>query len=105
MKAWTEAERSRSKPIRRAKRIRARYCEWRSTLIDYRVADGIARITLNRPEKRNALNSDLIEALKNALALSAEDSEVRIVLLKGAGSDFCSGADLAGLDRTAEDGR
>ena len=73
-------------------------------MIDYRVDSGVARITLNRPEKRNALNSDLIEALKNALALSAEDGEVRVVLLTGAGSDFCSGADLAGLDRAAEAG-
>jgi methylglutaconyl-CoA hydratase len=69
-------------------------------LIEYRLDQGIARITLNRPEKRNALNPELINELKNALAQSADDT-VRVVLTRGAGADFCSGADLAGLDRTA----
>ncbi len=73
-------------------------------MIDYRAESGIARITLNRPEKRNALNPELIAALKESLARSADDDSVRVVLLTGAGADFCSGADLAGLDRTAEQG-
>lgn len=73
-------------------------------MIEYSSAAGIARITLNRPEKRNALNAGLIAALREALARSAEDHGVRVVLLGGAGADFCSGADLAGLDRTAEAG-
>jgi methylglutaconyl-CoA hydratase len=72
-------------------------------LIEYRVDAGIARVTLNRPEKRNALNPELIAALKDALARSADDETVRVVLLTGAGADFCSGADLAGLDRTANE--
>ena len=70
----------------------------------YRVSDSIARITLNRPEKRNALNDELIDLLKQRLALAAEDHEVRVVLLSGAGTDFCSGADLAALDRSADAG-
>ena len=73
-------------------------------MIDYRVESGIATITLNRPEKRNALNPELIAALKDALAQSASDADVRVVVITGAGADFCSGADLAGLDRTAEAG-
>jgi methylglutaconyl-CoA hydratase len=73
-------------------------------LIEYRVESGIARITLNRPEKRNALHPELIRALKESLARSAADDDVRVVLLTGAGTDFCSGADLAGLDRAAEAG-
>ena len=73
-------------------------------MIEYCVDAGIARVTLNRPEKRNALNPELIAALKEALARSADEESVRVVLLSGAGSDFCSGADLAGLDRTAEAG-
>lgn len=73
-------------------------------MIEYHVETGIGRITLNRPEKRNALNPELIAALKSALARSAEDADVRVVLLTGAGADFCSGADLAGLDRAAEAG-
>jgi len=66
-------------------------------LILYQVEQGIARITLNRPEKRNALNPELISALKKAV----QDSD-RLILLSGAGSDFCSGADLSGLHNMAE---
>lgn len=62
-------------------------------------ADGIVRITLNRPEKRNALNSELIEALKKALRRAGEDRDVRAIVLSGAGSDFCSGADLSALQK------
>ncbi len=68
----------------------------------YEVKDGIARVTLNRPEKRNALNGELVSELKIALAESARDSACRVVLLSGAGTDFCSGADLAGLEKTAK---
>lgn len=71
-------------------------------MILYSAEDGVARITLNRPEKRNALHPDLIAGLQDALASSAEDEEVRVVLISGAGQDFCSGADLAMLDRAAE---
>jgi methylglutaconyl-CoA hydratase len=63
------------------------------------VADGIARITLNRPEKRNALNDAVIAALKDALRLADQDESVRAVILAGAGADFCSGADLAALQK------
>ena len=70
----------------------------------YSVDGAIARITLNRPEKRNALNDELLGALKDSLALTAEDEQVRVVLLTGAGQDFCSGADLAALDRTSDAG-
>ena len=64
------------------------------------VADGIATLTLNRPEKRNALNAALVEALLGALARTAADPEVRVVALGGAGRDFCAGADLEELERT-----
>jgi methylglutaconyl-CoA hydratase len=70
----------------------------------YSVDGAVARITLNRPEKRNALSDELIGLLKDTLALAAEDEKVRVVLLAGAGQDFCSGADLAAFDRTAEAG-
>jgi methylglutaconyl-CoA hydratase len=70
----------------------------------YRVDGAIARITLNRPEKRNALNDELIGALKDSLALAGEDEQVRVVLLAATGVDFCSGADLAALDKSAGDG-
>src|SRR5580693_9549966 len=70
----------------------------------YSVDGAVARITLNRPEKRNALDDELLGVLKDSLALAAEEEQVRVVLLTGAGPDFCSGADLAALDRTAEAG-
>jgi len=65
----------------------------------YAVADGIATLTLNRPEKRNALNGELVEALKGALDRAAEDDAVRVIVVAAAGKDFCSGADLAELER------
>lgn len=62
----------------------------------YSVSEGIARVTLNRPEKRNALDAQMIAELKDALAAAMD---TRVVLLRGAGADFCSGADLAALSR------
>ena len=66
-------------------------------MILYQVEQGIARITLNRPEKRNALNPELIAELQKAV----QDSD-RLILLTGAGNDFCSGADLSGLQNQAD---
>lgn len=65
---------------------------------------GVARLTMNRPEKRNALSPELVEALKAALRAADVDPEVRVVALEGAGKDFCSGADLSALRTIAEDG-
>jgi methylglutaconyl-CoA hydratase len=67
-----------------------------------RVADGIARLTLERPEKRNALDAALVHALKVALRAADADPEVRVIAIEGAGRDFCSGADLSALRRIAE---
>ena len=55
---------------------------------------GILTLTLNRPEKRNALSSELIELLHRSLDQADLDADVRVVLLRGAGKDFCAGADL-----------
>jgi methylglutaconyl-CoA hydratase len=68
-------------------------------LVLYRSESGIARITLNRPEKRNALNADLISGLKESLATAAQEPDVKVVLITGAGKDFCAGLDLLALDR------
>lgn len=59
--------------------------------------EGIARLTLDRPDKRNALDAALIEALKAALRRADADPAVRVVAIEGAGRDFCSGADLSAL--------
>lgn len=56
---------------------------------------GVAVITLNRPDKRNALNGEMIAALGEAYRRCDLDNDVRVVVLTGAGSAFCSGADLS----------
>lgn len=62
----------------------------------------IATITLNRPEKRNALNDALINSLKDALREADADENLCAILIKGAGKDFCSGADLSALQKISE---
>lgn len=59
-------------------------------------------LTLNRPEKRNALNDSLINSLKKTLREADADENLRAIVIAGAGKDFCSGADLAALQRIAE---
>src|SRR3989440_7389796 len=68
----------------------------------YAVEGAVALITLNRPEKRNALNDALVAALKGALRDADAREEVRAVVLTGAGADFCSGADLSALQKISE---
>lgn len=62
-------------------------------------ADRIATITLNRPDKRNALDDVMVRELIAALTAAARDTQVRVILLQGAGTAFCSGADLDYLRR------
>ena len=57
----------------------------------------IGFIELNRPEKRNALNAEMVESLKSALISFNEDKDVKVIVIKAAGKVFCSGADLAYL--------
>jgi methylglutaconyl-CoA hydratase len=64
--------------------------------------NNVLTLTLNRPEKRNALNGDLINALKDALTVADKDENLCAVVIKGAGKDFCSGADLAELQKIAD---
>ncbi len=64
----------------------------------YRLEAGVATLTLDRPHKRNALDSRMVEALDDALVRAGDDRNVRVVLLRGAGPDFCAGADLAELE-------
>ena len=56
---------------------------------------GVATVTLDRPEKRNALDPAMIESLAEAFDRAQRDESVRVVLLDAAGRDFCAGADLA----------
>jgi methylglutaconyl-CoA hydratase len=60
----------------------------------FRSADGVATISLNRPEARNALSLELITALDEAFRTIASDRSVRVVILAGEGKSFCAGMDL-----------
>lgn len=62
----------------------------------------VACITLNRPEKRNALNDAVINGVKGALRESSAIEAVRVVVIIGAGQDFCSGADLEALKKISD---
>ena len=62
-----------------------------------RLEDGVAVLTLNRPEVRNALSDTLSPALRRTFAALAEDRRVRAVLLTGAGKAFCAGGDVKGM--------
>ncbi len=63
----------------------------------FTVEGSVSRITLNRPEKRNALDLDLIGELKTAFQEAEKDPSVRAIVLRGAGKDFCAGMDLSVL--------
>ncbi|MBB1092367.1 enoyl-CoA hydratase/isomerase family protein, partial [Rhodopseudomonas palustris] len=58
---------------------------------------GLLTITMNRPDRRNALNQELIRGLVDAARRAADDPEVRAVLLKGAGGTFCVGGDVKSM--------
>ncbi|MBG6235776.1 methylglutaconyl-CoA hydratase [Pedobacter sp. CAN_A7] len=66
-------------------------------LVLYSVADRIATITINRPEKRNALNPELVKLLTENMLEAADDDEVKVIILKANGTSFSAGADLAYL--------
>ena len=58
-----------------------------------------AYVTLNRPDKRNALNDEIVAELKSALRRANADQAIRCMVIRGAGPDFCSGADLSALKK------
>ncbi len=64
--------------------------------------NSIFTVTLNRPEKRNALNDALVDDLKNALREADKNETLRAIVIRGAGKDFCSGADLSALQKISE---
>jgi len=70
--------------------------------IIYETKTGVAFITLNRPDKRNALNDRLLIELREAIAAAEADEQVRVLVLGGAGKDFCAGADLSELEKSVQ---
>jgi methylglutaconyl-CoA hydratase len=65
---------------------------------------GVLTLTLNRPDKRNAMDSGVVAALTSELERAELDADVRVVAVRGAGKDFCAGADLAELLESADRG-
>ena len=76
------------------RRKEERGCEMDLSTINYRAADGVARIELNRPERLNAINHELIADLRTAVSAANDDRTVRVMILSGAGRAFCAGYDL-----------
>jgi enoyl-CoA hydratase len=68
----------------------------------FEIADGVARVTINRPERRNAMSYGVMHGLREAMARAGADETVRVVVLTGAGDKaFCAGADLTGIAENA----
>jgi len=72
------------------------------TRLLYETRDRKARITLNRPEKRNALDDVMVKELTASFSQAGNDQNVKVVLLMGAGPAFCAGADLEYLQRLSK---
>jgi 2-(1,2-epoxy-1,2-dihydrophenyl)acetyl-CoA isomerase len=64
----------------------------------YESDQGVATITLNRPDKLNAMNAELLNAATSALERAANDNDIRVVIFTGAGRGFCAGGDLSARD-------
>ena len=71
-------------------------------MVDLAIAGAVARITLNRSEKRNAINGQMITEFGAALERAGTNHAVRVVVIAGAGRDFCAGMDIAMLKETAD---
>jgi enoyl-CoA hydratase len=72
-----------------------------TSTIELRIEGPIAHITLNRPDKLNAINGEMVRELHRALDAAEAGSEVRVIMLRGAGRAFCSGFDLGELPAEA----
>ncbi len=68
-------------------------------LVRYTLERNVCTITMNRPDKRNALNPELVAALRDAFTRAESDTHVKVIVLAAEGDAFCAGADLAYLQR------
>jgi methylglutaconyl-CoA hydratase len=71
-------------------------------MIKYKAENSIGILTLNRPEKRNALHPDLVKQIKEKLKQIEKDEGVKVLIITGEGKAFCAGADLSYLDKLRE---
>jgi enoyl-CoA hydratase/carnithine racemase len=63
----------------------------------YKKENGVATITLNRPDKMNPLGPEIRDGIYNAMQDAAADDEVRVIIITGTGRAFCSGADVKAM--------
>ena len=74
--------------------------------INYQISDHIATITLNQPDRLNALTPLMRKEFLDAMVVSDNDSDVRVIVITGAGRGFCSGGDMKAMSQaTAKGGR
>jgi enoyl-CoA hydratase/carnithine racemase len=69
------------------------------SVVQHASADGIGRITLNRPERMNAVTTELARQLERALSELSSDTAVNVIVIRGAGKNFCAGGDVAEVER------
>src|SRR5688572_24210365 len=68
--------------------------EWPHLVLECLEKAGVARVTLNRPEKRNCLNAPMMSAFFEALEIVRADKELKVIITRGAGTEFSTGLDL-----------
>ena len=66
-------------------------------LVLYEINEGVAKVTLNRPDSLNAVTQEMTGKLKETLDIACKDNAVKVIVLTGAGRGFCAGADMQGL--------
>jgi enoyl-CoA hydratase/carnithine racemase len=69
------------------------------SVVQHAIADGIGRVTLNRPERMNAITTELAHQLELALSDLSSDPAVNVIVIRGAGKNFCAGGDVAEVER------
>src|SRR5271154_2495081 len=94
---WIPGPRLTAGPGETAENKTAKAKKMSSETVLQNLESGLLKITMNRPERRNALNPDMTLGLVAAARRAAEDHEVRAVLLKGAGGTFCVGGDVKSM--------
>jgi len=68
-----------------------------SEFLSYEVSDGVATLTIQRPEKRNAMTFAMLRDFIEMVAAASEDSEARVLIITGVPGSFCAGTDLSDL--------
>src|SRR5436305_15004392 len=74
-------------------------------LVRYEVAEGVATVTLDRPDRLNAWTARMATEFRWCLGTADDDADVRVIVVTGAGRGFCAGADTRALDAIAESGQ